>query len=157
MRRSWSGREIPCAEHGWCFQKYLTEKLICDSFFTENYNKLFKLRALFELRGESDITNYLSVSLQSPVFMSQTFNVLSYEPLTTFSSSTWIKKCTQTCKMTIENDNWGTHCSSCVLRVLWKLSPNLSTGKKSKIIEMVGKASLDLSLHNQPSPEKWGQ
>ena len=62
--------------------------------------------------------------------MSQTFNVLSYEPLTTFSSSTWIKKCTETCKMTVENDNLATQCSSCVLRVLWKLPPNLSTGKK---------------------------
>jgi len=115
------------------------KNLICDSFFTENYNKLFKLRALFESRGESDITNYLSVSLQSPVFMSHTFNVLSYEPLTTFSSSTWIKKCTQTCKMTIENDNWGTHCSSCVLRVLWKLPPNLSTGKKARWLKWLAR------------------
>lgn len=108
------------------------KNLICDSFFTENYNKSFKLRALFESKGESDITNYLSVSLQSPVFMSQTFNVLSYEPLTTFSSSTWIKKCTQTCKVTVENDNWGTHCSSCVLRVKYESSLQTSPQEKKK-------------------------
>lgn len=63
------------------------KNLICgDSFFITNLNS-----EPCSGQEEKMIANYLSVSLQSPVFISQTFSVLSYEPLTTFSSSTWIK------------------------------------------------------------------